>query len=170
MESSPSPALFKVFHRREDGVGMLTEKIIERANRLVEIQVAERRKQISAEITGVKLKNAAQYMLHSSITVMSIKAICEREIETRAVIAWRETVGVLQTLEVEFPGNMAEDLKQFMRESINSSFDELTQILSQNLMHMMRSEQVSLEEARNHAIAKHEMEIELSKRKGDKLR
>jgi hypothetical protein len=162
MESSPSPALFKVFHRREDGVGMLTEKIIERANRFIEVQNAERRKQMSAEITEVKLKYAAQYLLHSSLTVMSIKAICEREIEIRAVIAWRAIVGVLQSLGVESSDEMAEDLKQFMSVSINSSYDELTQILSQNLKNMMRQEQVSLEEARNHAIAKHEMEIGLS--------
>lgn len=140
---------------------MFSEKFMERANRLIEIQFAERRKQIPVEISTVKSKHAAIGALHSSTTVLHIKEICEREIEIRAVIAWQSLIRVLQTLGHESSDDIAGDLKQFMRESINSSYAELTHLLGQNLMNMMKLEQVAMEGARDHVIAKHEIEIDL---------
>lgn len=140
---------------------MFNEKFIERANRLIEIQLAERRKQLAIEISKIKSEHAARGLLRSSMTVLCIKEICEREIEIRAVIAWQNLVRVIQTIGAESTNNIAADLKQFMQENIISSYDELMQLLSQNLMGMKKIEQVSLEQSRDHTIAKHEIEIDL---------
>jgi len=141
---------------------MLSKEIAERANRLIEVRFAERRTLLSDEITAVKLRYAAQYLLHSSLTITALKEICAREIDIRAAIAWQALGEALRSGGVASSDDMAEDLKHFMRESINSSFDEITRILNRYLENMMRPEQVSLEEARNNAIANHESEIGLS--------
>ena len=142
---------------------MFSQKFLERANRLIDIQFDERRKQVPFEISMVKEEHNARGVLRSSMTVVRIKEICEREIEIRAILAWQSLVRVLQTLGIQSSDDIAVDLKDFLRESINSSYAELTQILRQNLMNMnmMTIEQVSLEEARDHVIAKHEIEIDI---------
>ncbi len=144
---------------------MLSEKIMERANRLIEARFAERRTHVSDEITAVKLRYASQYLLHSSLTVTALTEICEREIGIRAAIAWQAMVEALRSLGIEPSDDMAEDLKHFMQGSIESSFDELTHILNGYLKNMMRPEQVSLEEARRNALANHETEIGLHMKK-----
>lgn len=109
---------------------MFSEKFIERVNRLIGIQFVERRKQVLREISRVTHEYNARGMLHSGMTVFSIKEICEKEIEIRAVIAWQCLVRILQTLGTDSSDNIVIDLKQFMKESINSNYVELTQILS----------------------------------------
>lgn len=140
---------------------MFSEKFLERVNRLIEIQFAERRKQVPLKISIVKREHAASGSLHSSMTVLRIKETCEREIEIRAILVWQSLVRVIQTLGIESLNDITVDLKQFIRERINSSHAELTELLSQNLMNMMKIDQVSLDEARDHVIAKHEIEIDL---------
>jgi len=140
---------------------MFSEKFLERANRLIDIQFVERRKQVPLAISKVKNEHNARGVLRSSMTDARIKEICEGEIEIRAILAWQSLVRVLQTLGIQSSDDIAVDLKEFLSAVINSSYAELTQILSQNLMNMMTTEQVSLEEARDHVIAKHEIEIDI---------
>jgi hypothetical protein len=140
---------------------MLSEKFLERATRLIENHFFERRKQTPVEITKVKEEQAERNAFYSGMTISRIREICEREIEIRAVIVWQSLVRVLETLGDESSDDIAADLKQFMRESINSSFDELTHLLHQNLAKTINPQQVSLEQTRDHLIAKHEIEIDL---------
>ena len=93
--------------------------------------------------------------------VLQVKDICEREIEIRAVIVWKSLVRLLNYLPDEVSDNLASDLKQFLIESINSNYEELTQILDGNLRGMMKPEQVAITGARDHAISKHDIEIDL---------
>jgi len=140
---------------------MFSDKFIERVNRLIDVQLAERRKQMPSEVSKIQSENNARGMLRSSMTILRIKEVCEREIEIRAVITWQCLVRIIKTLPNEQIENLAADLKQFLSESINSNFIELTDILNGNLMNMMRPEQVDMTETKNHAIAKHDIEVDL---------
>lgn len=140
---------------------MFSEKYLERTNRLIDVQLAERKKQIPIEISTVQRQASANGMLNSSMYVLQVKDICEREIEIRAVIVWKSLVRIINTLTDEANDNLASDLKQYLSSSINSNYDELTQILNQNLKGMLKPEQVAMTEVREHVIAKHEIEIDL---------
>ena len=140
---------------------MFNDKFLERANRLIQVRLAERQKQIPLEISKIQRESAARGMLNSSMSILNTKEVCEREIEIRAVIAWQSLVRVINTLGYETKENLNNDLKEYITNSINTNYEELTQILNQNLRKMMKPEQVSMEEARNHAISKHEIEIDL---------
>jgi hypothetical protein len=147
---------------------MLSDEITATADRLLEVRYAERRKRLSTEIAEIKLKYAARYMLNSSLTVMSMNAFCGQEIVIRAGIAWQVMLEVLPSPGDACSEDMLGDLDRFMRVNIDASFAEVTQILIQDIEKMMRPERVSLEEARNHAIAKYEIEIDSMRGKGDK--
>ena len=140
---------------------MLDEKVIERATRLIEVQWNERRNQVPMEISRVKGEANTRGVFHSSMTVLQIKDICEREIEIRSVIVWQSLVRVLRLLGGVPQQNLAEDLKHFVQQRVNEAYEELTRVLSANLMGMMKIEQVSLTPSRDHVIAKHEIEIDL---------
>jgi hypothetical protein len=140
---------------------MFSDKFIERVNRLIDVQLAERRKQMPFEISKIQREHNARGMLHSSMTILRIKEVCEREIEIRAIIIWQCLVRIINTLPNEQNDDLATDLKQFLSESINTNFIELTGILNGNLMNMMKPEQVDMMEAKDHAIAKHDIEVDL---------
>lgn len=140
---------------------MFSEKFIERTNRLISVQLAERKKQIPIEISTVLRQAAAKGMINSSMFVLQVKDICEREIEIRAVIVWKSLVRIINTLPDETSDNLASDLKQYLVNSINSNYDELTQVLNQNLRGMLKPEQVEMTEVRDHVIEKHDIEVDL---------
>lgn len=140
---------------------MFNDKFLERVSRLIEVRLAERRKQIPLEIAKIQRENNARGMLNSSMTILQTKEICEREIEIRAVVVWQSLVRVINTLGYESKEILRNDLKEYLLNSIAENFDELTGILNQNLRNMMKPEQVSMSEAKNHAMSKHEIEIDL---------
>ena len=147
---------------------MFSEIILDRVNRLIDIQLAERRKQIPLEILKIKNSHNARGVLHSSMTILGIKEICEREIEIRAVLFWQNLVRVMQTIQVQSSDDLSIDLREFMKNKINSSHDELRQLCSSTLGQLFNSSSIernagphSLENTRDHVIAKHEVEIDL---------
>ena len=140
---------------------MFSGKFLERANRLIDVQLAERQKLIPMEISMATRESAANGMLHSSNFVLRVKGICEREIEIRAVIVWKSLVRILNTLPDKVSDSLVSDLKRFLVDSINSNYDELTNILNQNLKGSLKPEQVAMTETRDHVIAKHEIEVDL---------
>lgn len=140
---------------------MFSEKFLERLNRLIGVQLEERRKQIPLDISVAQRKAAANGMLNSSNFILQVKDVCEREIEIRAVIVWKCLVRLLNTLPDEACDNLASDLKQFLVESIELDYEELTQILNSNLRGMLKPEQVAISGARDHVISKHDIEIDL---------
>lgn len=139
---------------------MLSEKFLDRVGRLIDVGLAERRKQLPMEIMRVKSEFSARGVLHSSMYVLKIKELCEREIEIRTAIIWRSMVRILRAGAEEY-GGLSDALKRFIYDQIDLAFDELTGILSQNLMGMMTLDKVPLDDARNHAIATHDIEIDL---------
>jgi len=140
---------------------MFNEILLERVNRLTDVRLSERRKQVPIEILKIKQDGNARGMLNSSTTILPIKDLCEREIEIRAIITWQSLVRVISTLGYESKATLGNDLKEYLFSKINSNYEELTQVLNQNLGNIMRPEQVQMDEARNHALAKHEIEIDL---------
>ena len=60
---------------------MFSEIFLERVNRLIDVQLAERKKQIPMEISTATREAAANGMLNSSNFVLRVKDACEREIE-----------------------------------------------------------------------------------------
>lgn len=139
---------------------MFNDKFLERVNRLIEVQLTERRKQIPLEISRIRNEANAVGMLSSGRTILQIKESCEREIEIRAVLTWRSLVRVINTLGYDSKDNLGNDLKEYLNNTINTNFEELNQLLNQNLGRM-KPEQVPMDEARNHAVSKHEIEIDL---------
>lgn len=140
---------------------MFNDKFLERVNRLIEVRLAERRKQIPLKISKIQRESSARGMLNSSMTIIQTKDICEREIEIRAAISWQSLERVINILGYESKERLRSDLKEYLSKSINTNFEELTQTLNNNLRNLMKPEQVNMVEARNHAISKYEMEIDL---------
>lgn len=141
---------------------MLSPKLAERVNRLLDVQFVERRQILEAEIEAAKSMHNARGMLRSGAYVKCIQEICIRELEVRGVLTWQALVRVINLLGEEDPRlNSPTDLKTYFQGRIHSSCDELSGNLSRNLFDIMPLESVPLTPARDHVIEKHNIEIDL---------
>lgn len=140
---------------------MLSPKLTERVNRLLDVQLRERRQILDSEIEAVKSMHNARGMLMSGAYVKCIQNICIRELEVRGVLAWQGLVRVMNLLGNEAHFEASSDLKTYLQSRIHSSCEELTEILSGNLFGLVPLDSVPLTPARDHVIEKHEIEIDL---------
>ena len=140
---------------------MLPEKIKERTSRLLEVQIAERRSQLPKDIAVTRNHFGLNGTLQSSMYCLAVKEVCEREIEIRSVLAWQAIVRIMRTLAAEASTVEPSDVKIYIREKISVAHAEITDVLGQNLFNVMKIEQLPLNETRDHAIEKHEVEIDL---------
>lgn len=140
---------------------MLSPKLTERVNRLLDIQLTERRHILDAEIETAKSMHNARGMLRSGAYVKYIQNICIRELEVRGVLTWQALVRVMTLLGDEPNAHMSSDLKNYLESRVHSSCEELIGNLSRNLFDIMPLESVPLTPARDHVVEKHEIEIDL---------
>lgn len=141
---------------------MLDEKILDRVRRLVQVQFAERRKQVPNEIARIKEEMNVRGALYSGATVKRIYDTCAREIEVRAMLAWQNLVRVHQIFCAPLTDTIATDFKEAVNNYVETTGQEVSEIMRR---------QVRLEEAerslrgiggvKQHIIEKIGVEIDL---------
>ena len=140
---------------------MLSPKLTERVNRLLDVKLTERRHILEAEIEAAKSVHNARGMLMSGAYVKCIQNICIRELEVRGVLAWQDLVRVMNLLGDETNQQTSSDLKTYLQSRVHFYCEELNEILSRNLFDLVPLESVTLTPARDHVVEKHEIEIDL---------
>ncbi len=143
---------------------MLDSLICDRAKRLIEVDFDKRRKLLPADIGHLKADAARRGMLSSGNTIMSLYNIFARELEIRSVIVWQNIVRAHQNNGAQIADSLRADLKQEVNKYILQAFDELTFSLQRELQNPGLPNvppQSTLVDAKNHEIAKHDIEIDL---------
>jgi len=140
---------------------MIYEQLVERTSRLIDVQLAERRKQLPMEIQKIQREAAASGNLESGRKVLQVRELCAHEIGLRATIVWQNLVRVHKIMGAGLTDSLTDDLKEFIGARVKEDYAELTRILSQNLTRSINIGQVSLDETMEHAINKHDIEVDL---------
>jgi len=140
---------------------MLDEQLVERATRLVDVQLAERRQQLPLDIQRIQREAAATGNLESGRKVLQIRDVCAHEIGLRATLVWQNLVRVHRIMGSGLTDSLSDDFKAFIRARVEEDFTELTGILSQNLTRNINIGQVSLDEKKEHVIRRHDIEVDL---------
>ena len=140
---------------------MIAPLIKERCNRLVEVRLAERRKQLEAEIHQVDAKAAAAGMYGSGNRIMQLHKLLSRELEIRTVLSWEDMVRVHRVLGSARTETLAKDFKEEIASYARQAYDELSKRLSQILKNAPPNVKLSLDEDFSLSIDKHNIEIDL---------
>lgn len=140
---------------------MIPNSVQDRADRLYKTRIAERREQLPHDIAQVRNEFARNGSLQSSMYCQAIHRVCEREIEIRGVLTWQLFVRAMSALRDDALLVSRNDAKRYVSERILQSAAEVAEELKKNLYSIMKPEQLPLDKARDHAIEKHDIEIDL---------
>lgn len=140
---------------------MLDSILQARFEKLLEARMLERRKQFPLELGQIDAQASARGVLHSSMRVLQLKQIHERELEIRAILVWESLVRVHRTFGCPMPETLRDDLKSEMNNRITQCFSELNCSLVERAQKTRINMTVSLDESRQAVAAKHDIEIDL---------
>lgn len=140
---------------------MLSDELIEKTKRLAEVGFTERRRQLPLELAAIDSRAAAAGAYHSGSRLLQIHHVLARELDVRAILAWRSIVRVHQTLGIPAAEGLATDLKQLFSEFLGSIRTELDVIRIDKLTEPTLRDQLTLDEACEDSRRKHDVEIDL---------
>lgn len=139
---------------------MLEKRLKDRAERLIEVRISERRQQLPRDIGQIKSRAAGHGAFHSSNTMLAIHGAFARELEIRSIICWECLVRVHRILGAVHCENLASDLKDYMHSFIEKTRNELDEFLN-NELKTFQPHKLTLDDAQRHANQKHDIEIDL---------
>jgi hypothetical protein len=144
---------------------MIDKVMKERISKLIEVACYKRRQIFPRSVGQFKATTIPNNSFMTSTTMKEIKQMCANELELRAAIIWKSIVRVCRDLPGTASDLLGSDLKQEFSKYLNSTADELTSYLSQQLNVFSKfpgkNEWASLNETYNYLIQKHEVEIDL---------
>lgn len=140
---------------------MLSDELINKARRLVEVGFTERRGQLPLELAAIDSQALAAGAYHSGTRLLLIHRVLARELDIRAILAWRSIVRVHQTLDIPAAEGLATDLKQLFSEFLGSIRSELDALRTDELTEPNLRDRFTLDEACEDSRRKHDVEIDL---------
>ncbi len=140
---------------------MLDLTLKTRFERLVEVQMTERRRQFPLELTQIDSQANARGMFHSSARIFQSLQAHERELEIRSILTWESLVRVHRIFATPLPETLREDLKTEIHKQIEDIFVELSASLDERCKKSQLNMSVSLTDARSAIVAKHDIEVDL---------
>jgi len=140
---------------------MLSDELINKARRLVEVGFTERRRQLPLELAAIDSQAEAAGAYHSGIRLLQIHRVLARELDVRAILAWQRIVRVHQTLGIPAAEELATDLKQLFSEFLGSIRTELDALRTDKLTEPNLRDRLTLDEACEDSRRKHDVEIDL---------
>lgn len=132
-----------------------------RFERLIEVRIAERRKQFPIELGQIDAQANASGMFHSSRRILQSQQAHERELEVRTILAWESLVRVHRTFGCPVPDTLRDDLKTEMHKRIDEAFSELSGSLDERTKKSQLNMSVSLADAHAAVTSKHDIEVDL---------
>lgn len=141
---------------------MLTPKVIELTNQLIQVQFDERRQLLSNEILAVAEKLNARGLLYSSIRLDEVRKLCAHEVGIRAQIVFQCHARVLSQLAIEPYPNLSAELKERLAYflPLSSDYSQALEELASRLS-LMSKPDTSIVSSREHALKKIGAEIDL---------
>ena len=141
---------------------MLDPIFLDRFNRLSAVRIGERKEQFPLECGRLAADLSAKGMLRSGTHVLRSQQMHATEIAARAILTWETLVRVHRTFGSQPSPTMREDFKSLLRARVDADYQELTaSFIEKQKSNGMIQQQFSLLEARDHTLAKHEIEIDL---------
>ena len=144
---------------------MLDSKISDCAGRLIKVYFNERAKEINQEANRITNKLNAEGNLSSSASLIFFHSLCERELEIRATIIWKNLVRAHKTYDPNISSNLVNDFKLEFKKYIDPEKSKLTEFLKEKFRYSGAAEQaiqrLNLNNIYSHIIDKHYIEIEL---------
>lgn len=140
---------------------MLSETFKERAARLIEVGLMERRRQLPYSLANIDQAAIAAGSYQSSTRYIGIHRVATQELQTRAIIVWRALVRVHQTLGKTFADTLAEDFKSMFASYLGDIQTELEAVLAEKIKDEKLLQRLTLNEAVSDSRSKHNIEIDL---------
>jgi hypothetical protein len=140
---------------------MLNALLSDRARKLITVQFDERRRLFPLDIRLFIAEAARRGSYHSGGMVIRLHDVHARELEIRTIIAWKSIVRAHQGQGSPLTDGLRQDLKQELNQHVLQAFNELTGSLVRELQPLKGMPKTDLEDAKNHAIKKHDVEIDL---------
>lgn len=141
---------------------MLSDELINKARRLVEVGFTERRGQLPLELAAIDSQALAAGAYHSGTRLLLIHRVLARELDVRAILTWRSIVRVHQTLGIPADEGLATDLKQLFSGFLGSIRTELDALLrTDEQTEPNLRDRLTLDEACEDSRRKHDVEIDL---------
>lgn len=142
---------------------MFDSKFLDRFHRLIAVRVDERKVQFPHECGKLAADLTAKGGTpRSGIHVLLSQQLHSREIETRAILTWETLVRVHRTLGTPANPSLREDFKTLLCARLDADFQELTESFAKAQKQSgMAQQALSLSDAKNRTLAKHEIEIDL---------
>lgn len=132
-----------------------------RFEQLIDVRLAERRKQFPLELLQIDAQAAASGMLHSSRRILQTQQAHERELDIRTILAWQSLVRVHKTLACPVSETLRDDLKAEIHKRIDEAFAELSASLDERAKKSQLNMSVSLADAHASVASKHDIEVDL---------
>lgn len=141
---------------------MIDPEMKERFDRLIEVQLNERRKQIPDEISRINALAASKGMYGSGATFGKIFELLSRETEIRVILTWESLVRVHRLFCSIISDSLRTDFKEEIKSQALSVHSELSAILNRILEKSpIKSGTLNLDETLNSSLKKHDIEIDL---------
>lgn len=139
----------------------LSAKFVDRVDRLLAVQLQERRGTLTAEIEASKSLHNSRGMLMSGAYIKAIQDLCIRELEIRGRHSWQALVRVIGLLEPKAHPHSGPALKDYLNATLKSTYNELEVVFKQSLFGNEDVSTEPLQTALMHVTRKHEVEIDL---------
>ena len=141
---------------------MLDSILLDRLKSLTDVALTERRSQVPMEIMHVNDEANKRGMFHSSMRLLQIHAVYAREVAIRAQLVWQSLVRVHRTLGSQMTDSVRSDLKDAIKDYATSIHSELSGLLEETYRgSSIQMGKVTLDDARDLAIAKHLAEVDV---------
>ena len=141
---------------------MIDPEMKERFDRLIEVQLNERRKQIPGEISRINASAASRGMYNSSVPLVNIFELLSRETEIRVILAWESLVRVHRLFGSIMGDSLRADFKEEIKSQALIAHSELSTVLNQILEKSpIKSVNLNLDETLKASLNKHDIEIDL---------
>lgn len=154
---------------------MLDKILLSRFHQLVEVKFVERKKLFPIDLTQINSRASLQGAFHSGSRIRQIHQAYVSELEIRAILAWESLIRVHKTLGCCFTETLRADLKEEMKCVVGKIHMELGHSLQEYLAPTQQASSLSLDDANNNTMKKHEIEADLyvdsivtSQHQGDK--
>mgnify|MGYP001572399059 CR=1 FL=1 len=141
---------------------MLDSTVAELTDRLIQSQLAERRKQLQQELIAISRRLSANGLLRSGAHIQQVTEACRHEIETRGWIVWNAHRRVLSELAVAPYPELSRDLKSRMAHylPLGDDYAQPPRDLAE-LLGVQSHPDIRVHEAHEHVLAKMGTEIDL---------
>lgn len=140
---------------------MLNETVRKRFSDLYETKLSEREKQFPLEISSIDRQASARGVFNSSVRLLQLHRAHEGELGIRAILAWESLVRVHRALGCP----SSADLRNEMKMEISKAIEEQSSVLGESLSAKTSKGSIqipmSLDLAKESALKKHEVEIDL---------